>query len=69
MTCSVHFSVALDALKEIIAVDYPRLLEHPECDAILSHWLHAPDIRPPLLPDELYEARKRIFMALEAALQ
>ena len=63
------FAAALTALKTIVADDAPDLLEHPDCNAILSHWLHAPDIRPPLLPEKLYAERERIFQILQERLQ
>jgi hypothetical protein len=28
----------------------PAFLKHPDAKAVLSHWLLAPEIRPPLLP-------------------
>ena len=60
--------LAFTALKEIVSADYPELLEHPEYNAILSHWLQSPNVRPPQLPDKLYADRNRIFRILATKL-
>ena len=60
------FSVALETLKKLVSLDFPKLIEHPECNAILSHWLLTPSVRPPQLPAKLYKEQDRIFGPLAA---
>jgi hypothetical protein len=38
----------------------PAFLKHPDAKAALSHWLLAPEIRPPLLP-KVFEDDQFVF--------
>ena len=34
---------------------YPPFIANPEFEAVVSHWVHTPSIRPPLMPQEFYD--------------
>ena len=46
----IPFKTAFEIVWTTVGKADPDFLKHPEAKAVLSHWLLAPEIRPPLLP-------------------
>jgi hypothetical protein len=46
----IPFKTAFEIVWTTVAKADPEFLKLPDAKAVLSHWLLAPDVRPPLLP-------------------
>ena len=57
-----NFSNVKTGLVGYIKDSYPDFLQNEECDAILSHFIHNPEICPPIMDNSLYlQCRNFIF--------
>jgi hypothetical protein len=57
----MKYSDAINLLVEFLKKEYPEFSNHPEFMAIVTHFLHNPQIRPPLMSEEIYDDSRGLF--------
>lgn len=57
----ISFQKAKNKIIEYSEKNFPDFYKHEEFNAAITHWLHTPKIRPPLMPEKLFEELPELF--------